>query len=77
MRGGDDPHIDADGMLTSHPLDEAVLQDAEQAHLGRQRQFADFVEKQRAAVGPLEPAVPCVTCAGKTPLFMTEEVRVD
>jgi hypothetical protein len=45
--------------------------------MGWQRQFSDFVEKQRAAVGSLEPAVPRVPGTRETPLFMAKEVRVD
>ena len=56
VRGGDDPHVDVDRLLAADAFHPAVLQDAQHADLGGRRQLADLVEKQRAAVGPLEPA---------------------
>ena len=38
-------------------LERAVLQHAQQPHLRRERQLADLVEEQRAAVGALEPTL--------------------
>ncbi len=57
MRGGDDADLDADCPLTSDADDFTVLHDAEQTNLRGERELADFVEEQRAAVGLLEPAL--------------------
>ena len=43
--------------LPPTPLDAALLQDAQELHLHRQRHVADFVEKERALVGLLEAAL--------------------
>src|SRR4051794_19983949 len=77
MRGSDDPYIDMNGMLAADALNESILQDAQQANLCRQRQLADFVQKERAAVGPLEPALPRVCGPCETPLFVPEKLRID
>jgi len=49
----------------------------QQLHLHRQRQGADLVEKQGAAVGLLEPAGARGQGAGEGALFMTEQLRLD
>ena len=77
MRGRDDPHVDVDGRLASDALDLMVLQHAEQPHLGGKRQFADLVEKERAAIGPLEPALMLLSGSRKTPLLMAEQLGID
>ena len=57
VRRGDDPHVDADRPLAADAHDLAVLHDAQQADLRGERELADLVEEQRAAVGLLEPAL--------------------
>jgi hypothetical protein len=47
---GDDPHVDRNRFAPAEPLDLAFLQKAQQARLAFERQVADFVEQQRAAV---------------------------
>ena len=37
MRGRDDPHVDADGGFSTHPLDLAVLERAKQLGLSLER----------------------------------------
>ena len=49
--GRDDAHIDLHRALGADGIDFAFLQHAQQFHLHVERQFADFVEEQRAAVG--------------------------
>ena len=48
-----------------------------QAHLGRQRQLADLVEKERAAVGALEPARARGHGAGEAAPLVPEQLGVD
>lgn len=57
MRGRDDANVDANRLSTANPFDERVLQYAQEADLGIVRKFADFIEKERASVGSLEPAL--------------------
>ena len=57
MRGRDDADVDVDRALAADADDLAVLHDAQQPHLRRERELADLVEEQRAAVGLLEPAL--------------------
>ena len=54
MRCCNDAHIDLDRGCAAHPVELAVLQYAQQSCLKVCRHVADFVEKQRAAVGLLE-----------------------
>ena len=42
-------------------LDRLLLQEAQQLHLERQGQFADFIQEQRAACRPSR----CGPCAGR------------
>ncbi len=49
--GRDQPDIDAHRPLRADRVDLALLQRAQQLDLQIERQFADFVEKQRAAIG--------------------------
>ena len=77
MRGGDDPHVDVDRLLAADPLHPAVLQDAQHADLGGRRQLADLVEKQGAAVGPLEPTAAGFHGAGEGAPLVAEQLRID
>jgi len=51
MRGTDHMQIDRNGLIASERNDFAFLDHAQQARLQHQRHIADFIEKQRAAVG--------------------------
>ena len=53
---GDDADVDSERLLSADPLERAVLEHAQQPHLRVERQLANLVEEQRAAVGALEPA---------------------
>ena len=58
-------------------LDFAFLQRSQQFHLRRRRQFADFVEEQRAAVGLDEFAGVLFGGAGEGALLVPEQNRLD
>ena len=59
-------------------LDEfAGLQDAEQADLGRKRQFGHLVEEERSAVRLFEVALAGLDGAGERAFFMAEQFGVD
>ena len=77
MRGGDDAHVDVDRPLAADADDFAVLHDAQQPNLRGQRELADFVEEQRAAVGLLEPALAPRRRAGEGARLVAEQLRVD
>ena len=53
---GDDAHVDAVNTVAADTLNLPVLQGAQQLWLQFERQLADLVEEQRAAVGDLELA---------------------
>src|SRR5437868_6656784 len=58
-------------------LDFAGLEDAEQFYLRIERQFAHFIEKERAAIGILKLADMAIERAGEGTLFMTEQFGFD
>ena len=77
VRGRDDPDLDVHRPLAADPDDLAVLDHAQQPDLGGERQLADFVEEQRAAVRLLEPALAARGRAGEGALLVPEQLRVD
>ncbi len=74
MRGGDDADVDLDRLLAAKALQLAVLDHAQQAHLRGQRQLADFVEKQRAAIRLFEPPLATAGGAGERALLVPEQL---
>ena len=54
---GDEADVDLDRLDAADPLELALLQHAQQLDLGGEVDVADLVEKERAAVGPLEAAL--------------------
>ena len=75
MGGGDDPDIHPERPGGAHLFDFALLNQAQQLHLEFHRQLADFVEKQRAAIGALHLAALGRKGAGERPLGVAEELR--
>ena len=71
----DDADIDLHRLAAADGFHHAFLQRAQQLHLGGQRQFADFVEEQRAAGGLDEFAHVAFGGAGKRALLMPEQDR--
>ena len=53
--GGDQAHIAMQGLAPAHPLELAVLDDPQQLLLHQGRSVRQFVQKQGAAIRPLEP----------------------
>jgi hypothetical protein len=64
-------------LRAAHPLELALLQDAQELGLRFQRKLADLVEKQRAAIRDFEPAAPLLRRAGEGAFFVTEELALD
>ncbi len=58
----DDAHVDPLRPIAADPLELALLKEAQQLDLDRERDLADLVEEQRALVGLLEPAL-ALRCA--------------
>src|SRR5262249_47406338 len=58
IRRGDDAYVDAALLRTADAADAPALERAEEARLQIERELADFVEEERAAIGALEG--PCV-----------------
>src|SRR5262249_13715911 len=58
-------------------LKRPFLEDAQQAHLGRQGQLAALVEEQRAAVGALEPALAHRDGPREAAALVAEQLRID
>ena len=71
--GGDDADVDLTRMPTAERVDLARLQQAQQLDLRIERQLADLVEHQRAAVGIDALAGRARKCTGERALFMPEE----
>ena len=63
--------------MAAEPLELALLQHAQQLHLGGELDVADLVEKQRAAFGELEAPLLARVGAGERPLLVAEELRLD
>ena len=72
---GDHPHIDTDRAGRAQRQHLAFLQGAQQLGLQGQRQFADFVEQQRALVRRTEQALARFGCARERALAMAEQQR--
>ena len=75
--GGDDADVDLDGLRPADALESAFLEHAQQFGLHGQRDLADLVEKDRAAVRQLEPALALTGRAGERPLLVAEELAFE
>jgi hypothetical protein len=75
--GGDDAHVHRDLLLAAHRADAPVLQHAQQRGLQRQRQVADLVEEQRAALGIDEQPVAARPAALGRALRVAEQLVLD
>ena len=67
------PHVDGNALARTEAHHLALLQHAQQLHLNRHRQIADFVEEQGAAISFLEPAGLGAQGAGERAFFVTEQ----
>ena len=75
--GGDHADIDFLRPRAAHGLKLPFLKHAQQLHLKLHRQLADFVEKDRAAVGEGKAAFALLCRAGEGALFMAEQLAFD
>src|SRR5205814_2092406 len=77
VRRRDEAEVDGFRLAPAHRLDLALLQDAEQLALQRQRHIADLVEEERAAAGELEATLPRLRRAGEGAFHMPEQLRLE
>jgi hypothetical protein len=75
--GGHDPHIQTQLAAAADPHHDPLLQHPQQLGLHDQRQFADFVQKQGAALGLLEAAGQRARRPGESATFMAEELGLE
>ena len=74
---GDDADVDVDRPRTAEALDLAVLQHAQELRLELERQLADLVEEERAAIGQLEAAGLRRVRAGEGAALVAEQLALD
>ncbi len=74
---GDDAGVDAAGHVLAHAADLAVLQHAQQLGLRAGGQLADFIEKDRAAIGLFEQPRALADSAGEGPARVAEELGLE
>ena len=77
MGGGDDAHVDLrSARRRRRARSRRLLQDAQQLGLERERQLADLVEEQGAAVGLLEQAGLARDGAGEGAALVAEQLAL-
>ncbi|MCW0463548.1 hypothetical protein NB705_000621 [Xanthomonas sacchari] len=75
--GADHPHLDLPLAVGAEPFEPAGLQHPQQLHLPGQRQVADLVQEQGAAVGGLELALAHLVGAGVGAGLGAEQLGLD
>src|SRR5271155_5399564 len=77
MRRRDDANIDLQVTRIAETADRVLLQNAKELDLQAQRELADFVEKESAAVRLFEEATPVASGVGKRTLLVPEKLRFE
>src|SRR5262245_50574671 len=77
VRGCDDPNVGSSRPRAAEPIDLSLLQHAQQLWLKLDRQLADFVEKDGAAMRELEAAWLRRVRAGERAALAAEELALD
>src|SRR5215472_419095 len=77
VRRTHDPHIDLHWIAPADPLDDLVLQKAQQLHLHWQRHIADLVQEQGPAIGAFYSADGLLERASERALFVPEELALE
>jgi hypothetical protein len=65
------------GRELPHPLERAVLHDPEELFLSFERDEANLVKEERAAIGRLKPPRPFPAGPSERPLLVPEQLRLD
>jgi hypothetical protein len=77
IRGGDDAHLDREGVRAADPLELPLLQHAEQLGLQCERQLADLIEEHGPAIHEFETPDLAGEGARKGTLFMPKQLAFD
>jgi hypothetical protein len=77
IRCSDHPDVDVEGRGAADAPDLALLEHAQQLRLGAQREIADLVEEQRAAVRQLERAGRAADRVGEGAFLVAEKLALD
>ena len=77
VRGRHDAHVDGHLGARADAPDLALLQDAQELHLGGESQLPDLVEKDRPALRVAEETGPARDRPGEGALLVAEELRLD
>jgi hypothetical protein len=73
----DDARFEPQRTAAPHPLETALLQDAEQASLLGPLQLPDLVEEERPAGGALQPSRPSTRGPGEGTPLVAEELALE
>ncbi len=77
VRCRDQPHVGAQRARAANTLELLLLEHAQELRLRLERELADLVEEDAAAVGELEPPAPLLGRAGEGALLVAEELALD
>jgi hypothetical protein len=77
VRGADDARVDRDRLAPADALDHPLLQEAQQLDLQRQRDVADLVEEQGAALRQLDLAGRGLDRAGEGAALVAEQLGLE
>src|SRR5213079_3657527 len=75
--GGDDAHVGADRLPAADARELALLEDAQELRLERERHVGDLVQEQRAACGGLELADAPLDRAREGAALVAEELTLE
>src|SRR5262249_15537193 len=73
----DHTDIGVNSTVAAYSLEFFFLKDSHQCHLRFCCQLADFIEKDRSAMGSFEPADPLLQRSGERTLFVAEQLARD
>src|SRR5271169_1135009 len=68
------PDIDGNGLVATHAFDFTFLKHPQQCDLDLGRQVANFIQKDRPAIGRFETSEASLGCAGEGALLVTEKL---
>ena len=77
VRGGDQPHVRRQRLVGTDAFKGALAEEPQQFDLNRGVNFPDFVQKQRPALGLLDPPDPPLVRAGERSPLVPEQLALD
>ena len=75
--GGDDPYVDADGLLAADTVELALFEGAQDFRLRARRHLGNLVEEERPLVGELELPELLGVGIGEGPAFVAEQLAFE